>query len=131
MSAEYNSTQYKKWRDRVYKRDKYTCRLCGQRGKLLNAHHIRPKALYTKLTYILKNGITLCVQCHEIVTGHESVFEELFTNILHKRLTLEYVYNFFNMLCIKYPKIVRQFKAYDKWLKIPAQLIKDIKRNGK
>lgn len=55
--------EYKQWRDKVFKRDKYTCQHCGKRGRL-NAHHIKSYKDYPKLRTKLSNGITLCKQCH-------------------------------------------------------------------
>lgn len=53
------------WRNAVYKRDKYVCQGCGKRGGKLNAHHIKPYKKYPELRYNLKNGITLCIDCHK------------------------------------------------------------------
>ena len=58
------TAEYREWRRSVYERDNYTCMLCGQRGGDLNAHHIKPYALYPEHRYELDNGITLCVDCH-------------------------------------------------------------------
>ncbi|MHA1468957.1 MAG: hypothetical protein ACTSSP_00195 [Candidatus Asgardarchaeia archaeon] len=55
---------YKKWREKVYKRDQYTCQKCFQlRGKL-NAHHIKNYKKKKKLRFIKFNGITFCNDCH-------------------------------------------------------------------
>ena len=59
-----NTSEYTQWRNNVFERDKYTCKDCGQHGGELNAHHLKPYAKYPKLRLILKNGITLCVECH-------------------------------------------------------------------
>lgn len=61
------STEYKEWRNAVYKRDDYTCQVCGKKGVKLNAHHIKPFAYYHDLRTDLGNGITLCVECHKAV----------------------------------------------------------------
>lgn len=76
---------YTNWRDEVFKRDKYTCYICGNVGKRLNAHHVYP---FTELIndFLLEHdgneeelyeqlkswdrlidtsiGITLCEECH-------------------------------------------------------------------
>ena len=53
-----------RWRNKVFKRDNYTCVFCGRYGGKLHPHHIKQFAYHMKLRYITKNGITLCVDCH-------------------------------------------------------------------
>jgi len=55
------------WRVAVFERDDFTCQECGKRGGSLNAHHIQYWALYPKLRFIVRNGVTLCVGCHKYV----------------------------------------------------------------
>lgn len=62
--------EYKNWRRKVFERDGYKCVGCGLKsgsGKavILHADHIKPFALYPKERLSLKNGRTLCVQCHK------------------------------------------------------------------
>ncbi len=59
------SSQYKEWREKVFKRDNYTCQLCGKRGCKIQADHIAPFSLYPELRFSLDNGRTLCVDCHK------------------------------------------------------------------
>ncbi|HAR37133.1 MAG TPA: hypothetical protein DCS09_00290 [Porphyromonadaceae bacterium] len=64
------SLRYKIWREKVFKRDNYTCIWCGARngnGKnvVLQADHNNPWALYPKLRYKVDNGRTLCISCHK------------------------------------------------------------------
>jgi len=56
--------EYKNWRRGVFERDNYTCRLCGERGIYLNAHHINNWSKFPEYRYNLSNGITLCVKHH-------------------------------------------------------------------
>jgi len=55
----------REWREAAFKRDHYICQECGQRGRKLQAHHIKPYKLFPELKYELSNGITLCVECHK------------------------------------------------------------------
>ncbi len=64
-----HSLKMKKWREEVFKRDDFTCQECGRKRKVgdrvvLHAHHIKSFAKYPKLRFILKNGKTLCQECH-------------------------------------------------------------------
>lgn len=60
------NSDYKKWRDFIFKRDNYTCQCCGMRGDKLNAHHILNFSDHEDLRYDTKNGITLCKNCHDV-----------------------------------------------------------------
>jgi len=66
-SRDRESGSYKEWRERIYKRDNYTCQHCGQYGGTLNAHHIKSYAKYPDLRLDINNGITLCTTCHKAV----------------------------------------------------------------
>jgi 5-methylcytosine-specific restriction endonuclease McrA len=59
------SSQYRLWRESVFKRDDYTCQFCGQRGGRLNPDHIKKFADYPELRFDLDNGRTLCEPCHK------------------------------------------------------------------
>ena len=65
------SVPLKNWRQRVFERDNFTCQECGERGGILNAHHILPFAEYPSLRLDVDNGITLCVKCHRKIRGRE------------------------------------------------------------
>ena len=53
------------WRTAVFKRDGYTCQDCGQVGKRLQAHHVKPYKAHPELRHVIDNGLTLCVDCHK------------------------------------------------------------------
>ena len=58
------SLKYKIWRNAVFKRDNYTCKNCGMIKCGIEADHIKPFALFTKLRFKIGNGRTLCKKCH-------------------------------------------------------------------
>lgn len=79
-----HSFEYKIWRENVFKRDNWTCIMCGvrsQRGKkvILNADHIKSFSLIIRENKIrtiddaklcpelwdINNGRTLCQDCHK------------------------------------------------------------------
>jgi 5-methylcytosine-specific restriction endonuclease McrA len=78
---DYNDPVYKEFRNKVLKRDKFTCQMCSKKGKKvwLNVHHIMKWSSASALRYDPDNGITLCKNCHDEVTGHESHYISYFT----------------------------------------------------
>lgn len=64
-----SSYRFRLWREAVFKRDKYSCQLCGaasnsKRRVLLHADHIKPFSIYVELRFEISNGRTLCFKCH-------------------------------------------------------------------
>jgi 5-methylcytosine-specific restriction endonuclease McrA len=60
------TTEYKAWRAAVFARDRYSCQACGDdRGGNLQAHHVKPFADHPDLRFDVRNGTTLCQDCHE------------------------------------------------------------------
>jgi 5-methylcytosine-specific restriction endonuclease McrA len=51
------------FRDAVFERDEYTCRMCGEGG--VDPHHIINRSLFPNGGYVAENGISLCSKCHE------------------------------------------------------------------
>jgi hypothetical protein len=76
------SSEYKIWRESVYKRDNYTCVLCCQVGGKLNADHIKPFCIFPELALEVSNGRTLCIACHrktDTYAKRSSTQKKLFT----------------------------------------------------
>lgn len=57
--------EIKKWRNKIYERDDYTCQVCRNRGGKLNAHHLNSWDTHHEERFDLNNGITLCEDCHK------------------------------------------------------------------
>lgn len=57
--------EYKLFVEKVLKRDKYTCQLCGVYGVKFHVDHIKSYKDYPKLRTTIKNGRTLCIPCHK------------------------------------------------------------------
>lgn len=58
---------YKEWRDEVFKRDNYTCQICGDNtGGNLNAHHLDGYSWCKEKRTDINNGVTLCDNCHKL-----------------------------------------------------------------
>ena len=62
---ERQSVEYRLWRESVFKRDGWSCQICGTSGCEVQADHIKPFALYPELRFAIDNGRTLCIPCHK------------------------------------------------------------------
>lgn len=56
--------RHDRWSRNVINRDNKTCMNCGIAGVIMHAHHIKSYLKHEALRYDLKNGITLCANCH-------------------------------------------------------------------
>ncbi len=83
-NRDFDHPLYKRWRRRVFKRDRHVCQMpaCGSKFKI-NAHHIKRWADSANLRFETRNGITLCRECHRRITGDEERYESLFIQIAY------------------------------------------------
>jgi len=58
------SREYRRWREWCLLRDEYHCQFCGA-SKKLTVHHIVPASVCPELKYEIRNGLTLCIPCHQ------------------------------------------------------------------
>jgi hypothetical protein len=80
------SSQYLKWTKQIYKRDDYTCQICGVKGKNIRANHIKKFADYPDLRFVVTNGIVICEKCDlKLVRYHEEEWEKYFYKNLERR----------------------------------------------
>ncbi len=56
--------EYSAWVLDVYRRDHFTCQICGHRGSPLCAHHLDGYSWCKSRRTVLSNGVTLCQTCH-------------------------------------------------------------------
>ena len=66
------------FRTEVFTRDKHKCKICGEKDKQLDAHHITDRNEMPNGGYVKENGVTLCPMHHlaaeySIKCGH-SIF---------------------------------------------------------
>lgn len=88
-----SSKNYIEWRAKVFKRDKWTCKVCGHRSckskahgdkrSDIEAHHIFSIRENPQLSLKVGNGITLCRECHLKTYGKEEKFVKVFKGILN------------------------------------------------
>jgi len=74
------SEEYKIWRLNIFKRDNFTCKLCNNKSKYLEAHHIIGVYENLDIIFDMMNGITLCKKCHN--EFHSKYGVKNFPNIL-------------------------------------------------
>lgn len=63
----------------------FTCVLCRKKGKELNCHHVLRWADRPELRYLTSNGVTLCKDCHNLVTGNENAYVQQFKNHVERK----------------------------------------------
>lgn len=70
-----NSMEYILWRNEVYRRDKWTCRICNMHCKngQIVAHHLKKFSDYPELRFVINNGLTLCRKCHAEVDNPQHI----------------------------------------------------------
>lgn len=57
-----------RWAHAVKSRDFFTCDICGGKGEL-HSHHLNAYNLFPDERYDISNGVTLCVEHHDMFHG--------------------------------------------------------------
>lgn len=68
-SEFYTSARWRAFRERIMRRDEYTCQRCKRYGKLTPArevHHIKHLDEYPELAFEPSNCVALCKACHNM-----------------------------------------------------------------
>ena len=83
LKRDYGDPAYREWRERVLKRDDFTCQYpkCGSKLKL-QIHHIKRFNDRKDLKLSDSNGITLCNKCHRKIYSREQMYEAMFLQIV-------------------------------------------------
>jgi len=88
--------EYRNWRIAIFKRDWFTCQLCGYKERKIEAHHIESfktiieenninsleNALDCEELFKIDKGITLCKKCHLLTRNKEKEYENQFNKII-------------------------------------------------
>lgn len=60
-----HSIEFRLWREKVFKRDNWTCQKYKTEGGKLHPHHIKNFAEFPELRFVAGNGITLSEKAHK------------------------------------------------------------------
>jgi len=76
LNHSLRNSEWKHWREAVFKRDNYTCQKCGLRSGNGKAVYLEPHHIvsvkdcvdmnFMELIYDIENGLTLCKECHKL-----------------------------------------------------------------
>jgi len=61
-----NCAKYKEWRRKILERDDYKCQMCDTDENLM-VHHIISLIEDKSKVFDIDNGITVCVECHQLL----------------------------------------------------------------
>lgn len=71
----------KTWVRDILQRDDFTCKMCRRRGIALQAHHILPYSKFPEFSLNKKNGVALCLRCHDMIRKREWLYAPKFLGI--------------------------------------------------
>ena len=102
------SPVWQKKRLEIMKRDKFKCKKCGDENQTLNVHHKKYINGAKPWEYENSELITLCQDCHSIVTGYSDLIGDNFDNakivkitgFADKNFRVVYLYSEYNLSTI-------------------------------
>lgn len=80
-----STPEWNNWRNTIFQRDLYTCQECNKSGCYLEPHHIMPLSCDISLIFDVKNGITLCRECHIKTIRKELMFLDKYLKIIKQK----------------------------------------------
>ncbi|MDU3600336.1 MAG: hypothetical protein E7F71_13245 [Clostridium perfringens] len=63
-ASRHSEAKYRKWFKAVFEKDNYTCVCCSKKGGEIVSHHLNGWNWCKEQRYDVKNGVTLCKECH-------------------------------------------------------------------
>ena len=70
-NRNYDDQEYRNFRRAVRNRDGHKCKMCSSTSRL-HVHLIIPWSKSYELRFVVDNGITLCHDCHKMITKNET-----------------------------------------------------------
>ena len=89
-----HSADAKDWRNAVFVRDGYMCKICGENTRTLAAHHLDAFEIFPEKRFDVDNGVTLCrvhhTQFHRMFGFGKNTAEQFKEYV--EQMTVELVY---------------------------------------
>ena len=89
-----HSADAKDWRNAVFVRDGYMCKICGENTRTLAAHHLDAFEIFPEKRFDVDNGVTLCgvhhTQFHRMFGFGKNTAEQFQEYV--EQMTVELVY---------------------------------------
>jgi hypothetical protein len=89
-----HSADAKDWRNAVFVRDGYMCKICGENTRTLAAHHLDAFEIFPEKRFDVDNGVTLCgvhhTQFHRLFGFGKNTAEQFQEYV--EQMTVELVY---------------------------------------
>lgn len=64
MSDRFSNSYHIEWSKSVKENNGFRCQICRDKGGILHSHHMNSYAFWYNERFDVKNGVTLCENCH-------------------------------------------------------------------